>query len=142
LDEHYAEFGRNYFSRYDYENLPAKETAELYKALSAKLPTLKGSSISGYEVEHADDFEYLDPVDKSVAKGQGLRILFTDGSRIIFRLSGTGSQGATLRIYVEKYSRTDLNLQTSLAIKDLIQIALELAQLEKFTGRKDPTVIT
>jgi phosphoglucomutase len=101
---------------------------------------LDGKVFKGYEVVKSDDFEYIDPIDHSVSKKQGIRIIFKDGSRIIFRLSGTGSQGATVRLYVEKYDDKNLDLLTSDAVKDLIEIALEISKLKEFTGRDEPTV--
>lgn len=101
-------------------------------------------TINGFTIAKADDFEYLDPIDGSVSKKQGVRIIFKDGSRIIIRLSGTGSQGATVRLYVEKYSNDakEYTHETQTALKPLIDVALELSELEKYTGRKEPTVIT
>ena len=105
---------------------------------------LTGTSFGKYTVETCDDFSYTDPVDHSVSKGQGVRILFSDGSRIIFRLSGTGTEGATLRVYLEAFeadvSRHHLDAQE--ALKDLIRIALQISELQTRTGRDQPTVIT
>lgn len=105
---------------------------------------LINKTLGPFTVAEADDFEYLDPIDGSVAKNQGIRIIFKDGSRIVMRLSGTGSQGATVRLYVEKYSNdnSEYKKDTQAALKPLIDVALELSQLEKYTGRKEPTVIT
>jgi phosphoglucomutase len=112
--------------------------------LKDKFTTLNGASFGKYTVRHCDDFSYTDPVDGSVSTGQGIRIIFTDGSRIIFRLSGTGTEGATLRVYLEAYeadtSRHHLDAQVALA--DLIQIALKVSDLKQRTGREKPTVIT
>ena len=101
-----------------------------------------GTTHFGYTVAECDDFAYTDPIDGSISKKQGVRLIFTDGSRIIFRLSGTGSQGATVRLYVEKYSADNVHLETQDAIKDLIELALSVSNLEGLTGRKTPTVIT
>ncbi len=101
-----------------------------------------GQVYNGYTVADCDDFTYTDPIDGSVSTKQGVRLIFTDGSRIIFRLSGTGSQGATVRLYVEKYPDTEHDLATADAIQDLIQIALDVSQLTSLTGRSTPTVIT
>ncbi|KAI8909050.1 hypothetical protein EDD86DRAFT_206824 [Gorgonomyces haynaldii] len=143
LDEHWKEYGRNYFSRYDYEEVDSNGANALYQGLFDKItkPGFVGSKLGNYTVQLADDFSYTDPIDASVSNKQGLRIVFSDGSRIIFRLSGTGSQGATIRLYVEKYS-LDYKPQTQDAIQDLIKIALDLSELERWTGRKTPTVIT
>jgi phosphoglucomutase len=112
--------------------------------LQGQLGSLPGKTFHGYTVEFADNFAYTDPVDGSVAKNQGVRIGFTNGSRIVFRLSGTGTSGATIRLYVEQYepdpAKHDQDTQAALA--DLIQIADEVAQLKATTGRNEPTVIT
>ena len=100
------------------------------------------SKLGDFVVAKADEFEYADPVDNSVSKQQGVRFLFTDGSRIIFRLSGTGSVGATIRLYVEKYDGANLTQATQDAVKSLIDIALDLSKMKEFTGRDVPTVIT
>lgn len=142
--QHWAEYGRNYYSRHDYEEIEFKAANDLIIALQAQLPDLKGKTFGHLTVENADNFTYIDPVDGSTSYNQGIRLLFTDGSRIIFRLSGTGTRGATLRVYLEKYepdsSRHDLDVQTALA--DLIQIAGQVAQIQTFTGREVATVIT
>jgi phosphoglucomutase len=105
---------------------------------------LKGKQFGNYEVEYADDFSYTDPVDGSVSKNQGIRIGFTDGSRIIYRLSGTGTKGATLRVYLESYepdaSKHDIDTQK--ALQPLIDLAEEIGQIRQSTGREQPTVIT
>ena len=105
---------------------------------------MKGKTYGNYEVDYADDFAYTDPVDGSVSQKQGIRIGFTDGSRIVFRLSGTGTKGATLRVYIESYE-PDANkhgVETQEALSPLIQLAEEIAQIKQFTGRDKPTVIT
>ncbi len=103
-----------------------------------------GTKFGAYELAAADDFEYTDPIDGSVASKQGLRFVFTDGSRIIFRLSGTGSSGATIRMYIEQYTDDAARLKedAQVALKDIIGVALELSKLAEFTGRDKPTVIT
>lgn len=105
---------------------------------------LVNKTVGQFTIAAADDFEYLDPIDGSVSKKQGVRVIFKDGSRIVIRLSGTGSQGATVRLYVEKYSNdsSEYTKDTQAALKPLIDVALELSQLERYTGRKEPTVIT
>ena len=146
---HWKKFGRNYYSRYDYEEVSSDAANAMMKALEDKIPQLVEGKIPdatfrGHKIVKGDNFEYVDPVDKSVTKGQGIRLFFDDGSRIIFRLSGTGSVGATIRIYFDMYendaARLDLDAQD--ALKELIQIALRVADVEGFTGRKAPTVIT
>ena len=117
---------------------------QLMDNLRATLSTLKGKQLGQYEVKYADDFSYTDPVDGSISQKQGVRIGFTDGSRIVFRLSGTGTQGATLRVYLESYepdpAKHTLDTQQSLA--SLIQLANELSKIRELTGREKPTVIT
>ncbi len=142
--EHWARFGRNVYSRHDYEAIPNDAANGVIAHLRAEFDNLAGKTFGSYEVERCDDFSYTDPVDGSTSTGQGLRLLFTDGSRIVFRLSGTGTEGATLRIYLEAYdpivAHHHLDAQTALG--DLISIAGEVTQLEARTGRKEPTVIT
>ncbi len=142
--QHWAEYGRNYYSRHDYEAIDLKDANALVDALQAQLPGLAGKSFGALTVSAADNFTYTDPVDGSVSKNQGIRILFTDGSRIIFRLSGTGTQGATLRVYLEKYeadvSKHDQEVQDALA--DLLAIVQQVARIEHFTGREAADVVT
>lgn len=141
---HWKKYGRNYYSRHDYEAVDSKIAEEMMADMRAMAETEKGKVYGGYEVETFDDFAYTDPVDKSVSKNQGIRILFKDGSRIVFRLSGTGTQGATVRIYIEKYepnsAKQDMDPQVALA--DLIDIAEQVSGLKARTGRKEPSVIT
>ncbi|BBN08703.1 phosphoglucomutase [Marchantia polymorpha subsp. ruderalis] len=143
--EHWAKYGRNFFSRYDYEECEsagANKMVEHLRDIIAK--SKKGDKYGNYELELADDFAYTDPIDGSVATKQGIRFIFSDGSRIIFRLSGTGSAGATIRIYVEQYEQdtTKHDLDAQDALKPLIDIALSVSKLQEFTGRTKPTVIT
>ncbi|XP_068651915.1 phosphoglucomutase, chloroplastic isoform X2 [Aristolochia californica] len=145
VKEHWATFGRNFFSRYDYEECESEGANQMMGYLRELVSKSKpGDKYGSYELKFADDFTYTDPVDGSVASKQGIRFVFTDGSRIIFRLSGTGSAGATIRIYVEQYegdvSKHELDAQD--ALKPLIGIALSISKLKEFTGREKPTVIT
>jgi len=142
--EHWAEYGRNYYARYDYEGVDKAKSEEMMKMMADKSGTLVGQSVQGMEIKTNDVFEYNDPVDKSVSKNQGIRFIFTDGSRIIFRLSGTGVAGATVRLYLEKYTPPsgDLGLHAFDVVKPLADIAMELSQLATYTGRDTPTVIT
>lgn len=146
LLDHYKQYGRNFFSRYDYEEVDSDGANKLMSALEAKFAeaSFVGSSYGGFKVKEADNFSYTDPIDGSVSKKQGLYILFEDGSRIIFRLSGTGSHGATIRLYVEKYSSdpSEFDKDAQVGLKPLIDVALSLSQLKEFTGRDKPTVIT
>ncbi|KAG0216371.1 Phosphoglucomutase-2 [Mortierella sp. NVP41] len=165
---HYNEYGRNFFSRYDYEEVESEGASKMVDRLRALVSTDRAQLIgkdlgNGFVVKDGDDFEYTDPIDGSVSKKQasgqifspfysdcfivsatGVRIIFEDGSRLIIRLSGTGSQGATVRLYVEKYESNPAKYQdkTQEALRPLIEVALKLSQLTEFTGRKEPTVIT
>ena len=144
MQEHWQTYGRNYYSRYDYEGVESDRANTLMANVHAQLPTLKGRKFGDREVEYSDDFSYTDPIDGSVSNNQGVRIGFTDGSRIVFRLSGTGTQGATLRVYLEQYE-ADLNkqhLDPQEVLADLIAIADQVAQIRTFTGMEKPTVIT
>ncbi|HPE60560.1 MAG TPA: alpha-D-glucose phosphate-specific phosphoglucomutase [Thiolinea sp.] len=141
---HWAEYGRHYYSRHDYEAIAVPAAQTLMTHLRQQFDTLPGRVLHGKTVRQADDFSYHDPVDHSESTSQGIRILFEDGARLIFRLSGTGTQGATLRLYLEQYEadvrQHDLDVQDALA--PLIRIAEELASISTFTGRDSPTVIT
>ncbi len=144
LRDHWARFGRHFYSRHDYEEVDADAAAGLMEALRARLPQLPGQRLGNLVVEAADDFRYQDRIDGSVAEKQGIRILFEDGARVVYRLSGTGTAGATLRIYLERFepdpARHDDDPQRALAL--LIGIARDLAELEPRTGRGTPSVIT
>ena len=142
--DHWQTYGRNYYSRYDYEGVESDRATTLMANLHAQLPTLKGKKFGDREVEYSDDFSYTDPIDGSVSNNQGVRIGFTDGSRIVFRLSGTGTQGATLRVYLEQYEAdpTKHHLDPQEALADLIAIAESVAQIRTLTGMEKATVIT
>ncbi|KAK3442578.1 hypothetical protein EUGRSUZ_B02942 [Eucalyptus grandis] len=151
VHQHWATYGRHYYTRYDYENVDAGAAKELMAYLVRLQSSLgevneivKGVCSDVSNVVHADEFEYKDPVDGSISKHQGIRYLFEDGSRLIFRLSGTGSEGATIRLYIEQYekdpSKTGRDSQEALA--PLVDVALKLSKMEEFTGRSAPTVIT
>jgi len=144
VKEHWQLYGRNFYSRHDYEAVDSDRANTLVDNLRKKGETLKGQKFGSYEVAFCDDFSYTDPVDGSVSKNQGIRIGFTDNSRIVFRLSGTGTQGATLRLYVESYEPNIAkhSLDTQEALKELIEIADQIAQIKVLTGRDRPTVIT
>ncbi|TPW12776.1 MAG: phosphoglucomutase, partial [Halothiobacillaceae bacterium] len=141
---HWRDYGRNYYSRHDYEEIPLAAGEAIMNQVKAQLPTLVGTKLGGYTVAIADDFSYSDPIDHSVSKGQGLRIIFSDGSRIVVRLSGTGTKGATLRLYLERYeadpTRQQLDAQEALA--DLIVLSDKIAGIRQHTERDRPTVIT
>jgi Phosphoglucomutase len=142
--KHWAEYGRNYYSRHDYEEVDTDAANGLVDALRSKLSSLPGQSFGDLKVEAADDFSYTDPIDGSVSTRQGIRILFQGGSRVVFRLSGTGTSGATLRIYVERYEpdASRHGIETQAALSDLIAVADEIAEIKTRTGRTGPTVIT
>ncbi len=140
--EHWKHFGRNYYTRYDYEDVDAGAARELMARLRGMTGKLKKLSLAGRDVASADDFAYVDPVDGSRAEGQGIRVQFTDGARIVYRLSGTGTVGATLRVYVESYERSAVGLETPVALRELVDAALALAEVEERTGRSEPTVVT
>ena len=141
---HWEEYGRNYYARYDYEGVEKGGADGMMDAMVAAQPALIGTTIEGMTIEKADMFEYSDSVDKSVSKNQGVRFIFTDGSRIVFRLSGTGVAGATVRMYLEKYTAPggDLDLHAFDVVKPIADIALSISKLAEFTGRTEPTVIT
>ncbi|MFB2550302.1 alpha-D-glucose phosphate-specific phosphoglucomutase [Ensifer soli] len=142
--QHWTTYGRNYYSRHDYEEVDSEAANGLMTALRDQFGTLPGKSFGALTVETADDFSYHDPVDGSVSNNQGVRILFEGGSRVVFRLSGTGTSGATLRVYIERFepdtARHDLDTQAVLA--DLIAVADEIAGIRARTGRDEPSVIT
>lgn len=147
---HWNKFGRNFFTRYDYEGCDSESANKVMQQLKDlfKQADFVGRQLNygdkSYEVKLADDFQYTDPIDNVVTKNQGLRILFADGSRIVFRLSGTGSSGATIRLYVDSYENdaAKYELDAQIVLKPLVEIALEISKLTEFTGRKEPTVIT
>ena len=142
--EHWASYGRNYYTRHDHEDLDTPTAQALMETLGARLGGLAGSTLAGRRVVLADDFSYTDPVDGSVSKNQGLRIVFDDGSRIVYRLSGTGTSGSTLRVYIERYESDPARhgFDTQQALADLIALADEIAQIRSRTGRTQPDVIT
>ena len=142
--EHWAQYGRNYYTRYDYEEVPSDAAAGVMQQLRDEQASQPGQTIAGRKISAADDFSYLDPIDGSTSANQGLRILFEDGSRIIYRLSGTGTAGATLRVYIESYvpGPDGLDRDPQDALKELVQAALEISQIPARTGRTRPTVIT
>jgi phosphoglucomutase len=144
VQDHWRRFGRNFYSRHDYEEIESAAAAGLMAALRERLPQLPGERFGGLVVRQADDFSYEDPVDGSLSEGQGVRILFEDGARIVYRLSGTGTAGATLRVYLEAYepdpARHDQDPQA--ALRPLIELADRIAAIRERTGRSAPSVIT
>ena len=144
LKAHWQEFGRNVYSRHDYEAIPSEAANAVIAHIKSQFPSLPGTRFGSYTVASCDDFSYHDPIDGSVSHNQGTRILFSDGSRIVFRLSGTGTEGATLRVYLEAFepdvSKHHLDAQVALA--EMIAIAMQISELKQRTGRDAPTVIT
>lgn len=149
VTQHWAQYGRDYFTRHDYEGVDSADAQEMIRQLKEKLPSLPGHTFTdtGSDaicIESADDFQYINPVDNSETKAQGVRIYLSNGGRIVYRLSGTGTQGATLRVYLDCYQNDKdlLAQETQEALNALIKIAEQLAGIQKFTGRTKPDVIT
>ena len=144
MAQHWSRYGRHYYSRHDYEAIASEAAHGLYDRIKAMLPELVGQGFAGRSIAVADDFGYVDPVDGSSTAGQGLRLLLDDGSRVVLRLSGTGTQGATLRVYLESYvpPSGDLNQDPQQALADLIEAIDALAEIKQRTGMDRPTVIT
>ena len=144
VEEHWAKFGRNFYSRHDYEAIDSDAANKLMGDLRAKLSDLQGKNFGDFTIVAADDFSYTDPVDGSISLKQGIRLIFSDGSRIVMRLSGTGTQGATLRVYLEKYEAdsSKFGVPTQDALADLITIADQVAEIKARTGMLEPTVVT
>jgi phosphoglucomutase len=142
--EHWAQFGRNYYARHDYEAVDSDRAHALIAELTDNLPVLAGKAFGGSTVETADSFAYSDPVDASVSRNQGIRVLFAGGSRIVFRLSGTGTEGATLRVYLERFEPAIGKLDEPVAdmLADLISAAEAIAGIARHTGRTSPDVVT
>jgi phosphoglucomutase len=144
LSEHWATYGRNYYSRHDFEAIETAKADAMFATLRASLAGLPGRQVEGMTVNAADDFAYTDPVDGSVSTGQGVRVMFADGSRIVYRLSGTGTEGATLRVYLERYAPgpDGLELDAQEALAPVIRAAHALAGISAHTGRSSPDVVT
>ncbi|WP_022687892.1 alpha-D-glucose phosphate-specific phosphoglucomutase [Sphingomonas phyllosphaerae] len=142
--DHWAEYGRNYYARHDYEGVDSAAADTLMAELRGKLATLPGTSFGALTVATADDFAYEDPTDASVSRNQGVRVLFEGGSRVVFRLSGTGTSGATLRVYLERYEPADgdLDAETGAMLADIVAAADAIAGIRAHTGREQPDVVT
>ncbi|MGJ4856785.1 alpha-D-glucose phosphate-specific phosphoglucomutase [Labrys sp. La1] len=142
--EHWAKYGRNYYSRHDYEAVPTETANAVMEAVRSQIPSLPGKSFGALKVISADDFAYHDPVDGSDSKNQGLRVLFENGSRIVYRLSGTGTEGATLRVYLERYEADPAHhgIETQAALADVIAVARQLSGIAEKTGMAEPSVVT
>jgi phosphoglucomutase len=142
--DHWQRFGRNYYARHDYEGLEIDGAEALMAHLRGSLAGLAGRTVEGLTIEAADDFTYHDPVDGSVSANQGVRVMFEGGARIVYRLSGTGTEGATLRVYLERYEPGpgQLDLDPAPALQRIIAAARAIAQISQFTGRSEPSVET
>ncbi|OUD15576.1 alpha-D-glucose phosphate-specific phosphoglucomutase [Thioflexithrix psekupsensis] len=142
--EHWLKYGRNFYTRHDYEAIDTEAAHRVMAHLRQQMPLLSKQCFAGYCVQHCDDFSYRDPVDNSLSENQGLRILFDHQARIIFRLSGTGTEGATLRVYIEAMSNDNAEhtQDTQHVLAPLIKVANELAKITELTGRTEPSVIT
>jgi phosphoglucomutase len=144
VEEHWEKYGRNFYSRHDYEAIDTAKANGLMTHLRGQLATLVGKKFGAFTVKLADDFSYTDPIDNSISNNQGIRIIFTDGSRVVFRLSGTGTEGATLRVYLERYEsdKSKFSQDTQIALASLIAIAESVAEIKSRTGMVKPTVVT
>ncbi len=142
--EHWRRFGRNVYARHDYEGLPTAQAETIFAELRQKLPALAGTAVSGLRIKAADDFCYIDPVDGSRSERQGVRVLLEDGSRIVFRMSGTGTEGATVRLYLERYEADPARheIPASEALASLVALAEKVARIAEISGRKLPDVIS
>ena len=146
MNEHWAEYGRNYYMRYDYEGVDIEKGMQVYDGMVEKYIT-NGEAVTGLpgglEVEKFDNFAYTDPVDGSEASGQGIRMQFVGGSRVVFRKSGTGTVGMTLRVYMERYCEAkDIGMSRDEALKIIVDAALTVSQITELTGFTAPSVIT
>ncbi len=142
LTEHWLKFGRNYFQRHDFEEVSGDAANEMLAYLRSRLKQLPGQTFAGLTVTQADEFSYTDPVSQHVSANQGLRILFDEGTRIVCRLSGTGTSGATLRLYLERYVKEDVHEAVDSVLAPLAQAAHQILELKRFCDRETPTVIT
>jgi phosphoglucomutase len=144
LRDHWNDYGRTFYTRHDYENLDADAAQALMSHLKAQLSSLPGRTLEGLRVRFADDFAYTDPVDGARYDAQGVRIGFEDDSRIVYRLSGTGTEGATLRVYIESFEpeTSKQGEDTQVRLAPLARIARNTARITHFTKREAPDVIT
>ena len=144
LADHYGTYGRTYYTRHDYEAVETDRATALMDGLRAKLAALPGTTVQGMKVSQADEFAYDDPIDQSRSEGQGLRVLFEGGARVVFRLSGTGTEGATIRVYLERLetAANKFKADPQKALREVIAAAEELADIKAHTGRNAPDVIT
>jgi phosphoglucomutase len=141
MTQHWTRFGRSYFQRHDYEGLDLSDANKMEDEIRALLPSLAGKDFGSSRITATDDFSYTDPVDRSVTLNAGIRILLEDGSRVVFRLSGTGTQGATLRVYLERFAR-DYSKDSSEMVAQLDASIRQLLRLKERFNREDPDIIT
>ncbi len=144
VKNHWTRYGRDYFTRHDYEAVNSERAADMIERLRGQLPDLPGREFAGLSVESVDDFSYIDPIDGSESRAQGIRIYFNNGGRVVFRLSGTGTEGATLRVYLDCYQNDPalLGQDPQKALTPLMGAAEQIAQINQYTGRNKPDVIT
>lgn len=142
VKRHWTKYGRNYYCRYDYEGVSKAKAEAMMDKMRASFEENTGKTVGKYKIVKSDDFMYVDPVDGSVAKKAGVRFLMEDGSRVIFRLSGTAGSGATIRMYLEQYEPEKIDALAADALTDLIRLALDLSAIKEFIGTEEPTVIT
>ncbi len=144
MADHWKTYGRNYYARHDYEEIDSQSAANLIESLQQNLGSVVGQQTPAGRIATADEFAYYDSVDESFTEGQGIRLMFDGGSRVVYRLSGTGTVGATLRVYIERYEPADGELSRDVgeALSDLIAVSKSIASIERFTGRTEPDVIT
>jgi phosphoglucomutase len=144
VHKHWQQYGRNVYSRHDYETVPTAPAQAVMQHIKQQFASLPGQVFGSYTVNTVDDFSYTDPIDASVSNGQGLRIMFVCGSRVVIRLSGTGTEGATIRVYLEAYTEDPAQQQLDAqdALAELITVSHQISQLPQLTGRQQPTVIT
>lgn len=142
VTNHWKKYGRNYYTRWDFEGVDKAKAEAMMSKMQASFAEYSGKKVDRYEISVADDFSYLDPVDGSFAKNKGIRFLMSDGSRIVFRLSGTAGSGATVRMYIEQYEPEKIDAVASVALSNLVRVALDICNIKEFVGSEEPTVIT
>jgi phosphoglucomutase len=142
VKKHWSKYGRNYYCRWDFEGVDKTKAESMVDKMRAESSSNTGKKVGKFTIEAADDFTYVDPVDGSVSTKQGIRLLMEDGSRIIFRLSGTAGSGATVRMYIEQYEPEKIDMLASEALTELVRVALDLSDIKGFIGTEEPTVIT
>ena len=143
VTDHWAQFGRDFYERHDYEKIETERANRLIDGLRRRLPELPGTRLGDFEISEADDFAYTDPVDGSTSAHQGVRVEFADGARAVYRLSGTGTEGATLRMYLERFEPDPARhvLAADVALAPLAAAAAAIADIAEITGRTAPSVV-